>query len=47
VSGTQRLADGRTRQLTAAQLAQPLEGALSALWLAVVLLAVGLVVVRL
>jgi hypothetical protein len=47
VSGTQRLADGETRELTAARLAEPLEGALSALWLAVVLLAAGLVVVRL
>jgi hypothetical protein len=47
VVGTQRLADGQVRELTAAQLARPLEGALSALWLAVVLLAVGLVAVRL
>ncbi len=47
VSGTQRLTDGQTRELTAARLAEPLEGALSALWLAVVLLAAGLVVVRL
>jgi len=47
VTGTQRLADGRTRELTAAGLAGPLEGALSALWLALVVLAAGLVIVRL
>ena len=47
VSGTQRLSDGRVRELTAAELSRPLEGALSALWLALVLLAAGLVAVRL
>jgi hypothetical protein len=47
VIGTQRLIDGRVQELTAARLAEPLEGALSALWLALVLLAVGLVVMRL
>jgi hypothetical protein len=47
VSGVQRLRDGSVRQLTPAALAGPLEGALSALWLALVVLAVGLVVVRL
>lgn len=47
VVGTQRLADGQVRELTAAQLARPLEAALSSLWLAVVLLAVGLVAARL
>jgi hypothetical protein len=47
VSGAQRLSDGRVVELTTARLAQPLEGALSALWLALVLMAVGLVVVRL
>jgi hypothetical protein len=47
LSGTQRLKTGETRELDAAQLAAPLEGALQALWLAVVLLAVGLVAVRL
>jgi hypothetical protein len=47
VTGTQRLADGRERELTAAVLAQPLEGALSALWLAVVALAAGLLLTRL
>jgi hypothetical protein len=47
VTGTQRLQDGRVVELTAAQLAEPLEGALSAMWLAVVLLAAGVVAVRL
>ncbi len=47
VVGTQRLADGQVRELTAAQLARPLEAALSALWLALVVLAVGLVAARL
>ncbi len=45
--GTQRLRTGETRELTATQLAEPLEGALQALWLAMVLLAVGLTAVRL
>jgi hypothetical protein len=47
VSGAQRLTDGRVVELTTARLAQPLEGALSALWLALVLTAVGFVVMRL
>jgi hypothetical protein len=47
VSGEQQLADGSTLKLTKAHLAAPLEGALSALWIAVVLLAVGLVAVKL
>lgn len=47
LQGTQRLRTGETRELHAAQLAEPLEGALQALWLALVLLAMGLVVVRL
>ena len=47
ITGTQRLADGRVVELTAARLAEPLEGALSALWLALLLLAAGLVAVRL
>jgi hypothetical protein len=46
VRGEQRLADGEVIQLTRTRLAEPLEGALSALWIALVLLAVGLVVVR-
>ena len=47
VSGEQRLSDGRVLELTRAQMMSPFEGALSALWLALVLLAAGLVVVRL
>jgi hypothetical protein len=47
VFGEQRLMDGRVRELSAERLLEPLEGALSALWLALVVLAVGLVVVRL
>ncbi len=47
VTGTQRLADGRVVELTTARLSEPLEGALSSLWLALVLLAAGLVAVRL
>lgn len=47
VVGEQRLTDGGAIELTRARLSAPLEGALSALWLALVLLAAGLVVVRL
>ena len=47
VTGAQRLTDGRVLELTGARLAAPLEGALSVLWLALVLLAAGLVAVRL
>lgn len=47
VKGQQRLTDGRVVELTRAQLSAPLEGALSTLWLAIVLLAAGLVAVRL
>jgi hypothetical protein len=47
VVGQQRLHDGTVIELTPASLSAPLEGALRALWLAVVLLAVGLVAVRL
>jgi hypothetical protein len=47
VRGDQRLADGEVRKLGKAELIAPLDGALSALWLALVLLAVGLVAVRL
>jgi hypothetical protein len=47
VAGEQRLTDGTVLELTSARLAAPLEGALSALWLALVLLAAGLVAVRL
>jgi hypothetical protein len=47
VQGEQRLSDGEVLELSRERLALPLEGALSALWLALVLLAVGLVAVRL
>lgn len=47
LTGEQRLDDGRVRTLDAGAVREPLEGALSALWLALVLLAVGLVAVRL
>jgi hypothetical protein len=47
VSGSQRLTDGRELELTAQRLAAPLESALSSLWLALVLLAAGLLVLRL
>jgi hypothetical protein len=44
--GEQRLDDGRVLELSKQRLAEPLEGALSALWLALVLMAIGLVAVR-
>ncbi len=47
VTGQQTLDDGRTIELTKARIAAPIEGALSALWLAVALVAVGLVAVKL
>ena len=47
VVGQQRLRDGTVIELTRAGLSEPLEGALRALWLALVLLAIGLVAVRL
>ena len=47
VTGTQTLTTGETRTLDAERLAAPLEGALRALWLALVILAIGLVAVRL
>jgi hypothetical protein len=47
VEGEQRLTDGRAVELTKERLFAPLEGALSALWLALVLLAAGLVILRL
>jgi len=47
VSGEQRLADGTSIPIDSARLSAPLEGALSAVWLALVLLAVGLLVGRL
>jgi hypothetical protein len=47
VAGQQRLADGTVVDIDKTRLSAPLEGALSALWLALVLLAAGLVAVRL
>ncbi len=47
VTGEQQLTDGTAVRLTKARLAAPLEGALSALWIAVVLLAVGLLAAKL
>jgi hypothetical protein len=46
VTGQQRLRDGRVIELTSASLSAPLEGALKALWIALVLLAAGLVAVH-
>jgi hypothetical protein len=46
LSGEQRLRDGSVVELSAARLASPLEGALGSLWLALVLLAAGLLLVR-
>jgi hypothetical protein len=47
VTGEQQLTDGTAVALTKERLAAPLEGALSALWIAVVLLAAGLLAVKL
>jgi hypothetical protein len=47
VSGTQTLADGSVLELTRERLAEPLDGALRALALALVLLSAGFVAVRL
>jgi hypothetical protein len=47
VAGEQRLADGTVLPLDRERLSAPLEGALSSLWLALVLLSVGLLVTRL
>ena len=47
VTGEQQLTDGSRVALTKAGLAAPLEGALSALWIAVVLLAAGLLATKL
>jgi hypothetical protein len=46
ITGQQRLRDGRVIELTSASLSAPLEGALKALWIALALLAVGLVAVH-
>lgn len=47
VTGQQRLRDGTSIDLDESRLSRPLEGALSALWMAMGLLAAGLVIVRL
>jgi hypothetical protein len=47
VSGEQRLTSGEVIELSRDRLSDPLEGALSAMWVALVLLAAGLVAVRL
>jgi len=47
VSGTQTLTSGETLPLDSETITAPLEGALQALWLALVVLAIGLVAVRL
>lgn len=47
ITGTQTLVNGEIRPLDAERLAEPLERALRALWLALVILAIGLVAVRL
>jgi len=47
VEGRQTLRDGRIIELDTARLAAPLEGALSVLWMAMVVLAVALVLARL
>lgn len=47
VTGEQRLSDGTVVPIDAARLSAPLEGALSAMWIALVLLAAGLLLARL
>jgi hypothetical protein len=47
VVGEQQMTDGRVVELTKERISEPLEGALSMLWIALVLLAAGLVAVRL
>ena len=47
VTGQQRLVDGQVIDLTTERLSDPLEGALRSLWIALVLLAAGLIAVRL
>lgn len=46
VTGSQLLLDGERRELDVAAIAGPLEGALRALWVALALLAIGLVAMR-
>ena len=47
IAGTQLMRDGSERVISAESISAPLEGALSALWLGLVVLAVALVAVRL
>jgi hypothetical protein len=47
VTGRQTLTDGTTVELTKARLIEPLEGALSAAWIAVALVALGVLAVKL
>lgn len=47
VTGVQTLTDGTTIELTKARLTEPLDGALSTLWIAVTLVAVGVLAVKL
>lgn len=47
VTGLQTLADGSTVELTKARLIEPLDGALSTLWIAVALVAAGVLAVKL
>jgi hypothetical protein len=47
IHGTQRLTNGETRPLDAETVAAPLEGALRALWVALMVLAIGAVAARL
>jgi hypothetical protein len=47
VTGVQTLTDGSTVELTKARLTAPLDGALSTLWIAVALLAAGVLLVKL
>jgi hypothetical protein len=47
IAGQQRLTDGRIVELTRERISEPLEGALSMLWMALVLLSAGLLAVRL
>lgn len=47
VAGEQRMRNGETIELTSESLLEPLEGALRTLWIALVLLAVGMIAVRL
>ena len=47
VTGVQTLTDGSTLELTKARLVEPLDGALSTLWIAIALVAAGVLAVKL